>query len=82
MFICQKCREMVDPASPDVLALEHWTKLPATRDDPEQWIKGIGAHFHTRHAPKRAPEWRIPGLGDAMAEGAPGQDAPLPLDEP
>jgi hypothetical protein len=83
MFICEKCREMVDPASPDVIALEHWAKLPAPRGVPDAWVQAAGAHFHRRHAPNLGLEWRRPRvLPRAMAEAAPGQDAPLPLDEP
>jgi hypothetical protein len=82
MFICEKCREMVDPASTDVITLEHWRNRPATSEGPEQLVKGIEARFHRRHAPKPGLEWRVPSVRDSMVESAPGQDAPFPLDEP
>lgn len=75
---------MIDPASPDVIALEHWTKLSAIRDDCEAWAQDVGGlHFHKRHAPKVGLEWRKPNVHPrAMADAALAQDAPLPLDEP
>jgi hypothetical protein len=82
VFICEKCREMVDPTSSDVIALEHWTKRPDTIDAPQAWLQDAAAHFHKRHLPKLGREWRRPAISGAMTEAAPGRDAPLPLDEP
>jgi hypothetical protein len=73
---------MVDPASPDVIALEHWTKLPAPRDDPDAWrVQAVVAHFHRRHAPKLGLEWRQPRVSPII-DAEPANDAPVRRDDP
>ena len=85
MFICEKCRELVDPSSSsDVVRLIRLDTVGRRFDAPATRLEGQGAYFHKRHAPRLGKEWRQPPTGgdDAMAAGAPGEDAPLPLDEP
>jgi hypothetical protein len=64
MFVCSVCREEVDPASPDVIALRRWQKLGSTFGGPAEWVEGVGAHFHRRHAPALSLECRLPAEGD------------------
>jgi hypothetical protein len=83
MFICEKCRERIDPSAPDVVRLIRLDKVERTGDAPATRVEGPGVYLHKRHAPKLRNEWRLPTKADEqLAQGSPAEDAPLPLDEP
>jgi hypothetical protein len=60
MFICEKCREMVDPNSADVIRLIRWDEVEAAFNAPATRLEGPGAYFHRKHAPSIGLKWRRP----------------------
>jgi hypothetical protein len=59
VYICEACREPVDPKAADVVRLVRWEKVGTFGPDV-QWIEGLGCFFHVRHAPSLGDEWRQP----------------------
>jgi hypothetical protein len=60
VFICEKCREMVDPNSADVIRLIRMDEVGPSFGAPAERLEGPGAYFHRKHAPSVGLRWRRP----------------------
>jgi hypothetical protein len=60
VYICDACRERVDPGAQNVVRLIRWEKVGTFGPDV-QWVEeGLGRFFHVRCAPRLGLEWRQP----------------------
>ncbi len=57
--ICEYCQTEIDPNAPDVVLLARMIRVDAQGDAGAEYVEGMPAYFHKRHAPS-GPGWRKP----------------------
>jgi hypothetical protein len=76
MYICDRCREQVRPASePGIVyavQLIRTESFGTTVESPGptvEYIEGLGSFFHEQHFPVGSPLWRRKPMPDGVGDG-------------